>query len=244
MKAVISSFHPCSYFFLKDWHPNTVLSFDSHIDANLGGFRILETIERNKILECVLTRAATHFMMAKEFSNVIVAIPEIALKFDASITDEMIRESLVGFRKEGIEKTIVRKKEILKKLCGLKIIESPPKKPLEFSELLTEDCVIDIDIDYFTDMQSECYTRAVEQKNAELGKVEDVLKLIEKIKPEVITISEMKVSVLEDPNSKTRFFLKKLEDIEYKIEKNFVLNIEEEEYAMRTYNKLILKKGK
>jgi hypothetical protein len=39
----------------------------------------------------------------------------------------------------------------------LNIKLSPPKDPVAFSSLLSSDSIVDIDADYFGDLQNECY---------------------------------------------------------------------------------------
>jgi len=136
---------------------------------------------------------------------------------------------------EGINQVI----NLTRNSTGIEIIPSPPadsiveiRKVLENSKMP----VFDIDVDYFTAMHDECFTpRTVNGKPMDnLGNLERVLKLIKKVKPPLITMSEAKMKALEDPNSKTSYLLDSLNNMGYERE-DFIL-VEDDEYAQYLCN--------
>ena len=136
---------------------------------------------------------------------------------------------------EGINDTIIYAANSM----GIKIIPSPPADPIvEIRKVLenSKTPVFDIDVDYFTVMHDECFTpRTVNGKPMDnLGNLERVLKLIKKVKPPLITMSEAKMKALEDPNSKTSYLLDSLNNMGYERE-DFIL-VEDDEYAQYLCN--------
>ncbi len=115
---------------------------------------------------------------------------------------------------------------------------SPPKDPVAFSSLLSNDSVVDIDVDYFGDLQSECYIPRIgpQAKLHYFGNLERTLRLIRGTKPNIITFSESKVSSLNDPSSKTNYLLNRLKSMGYMIETFFLY--ESDEQAFEYLNKL------
>jgi hypothetical protein len=43
------------------------------------------------------------------------------------------------------------------KQLNISLVLSPPKDPVSLSDLVSDDTVIDLDADYFADLQNECY---------------------------------------------------------------------------------------
>jgi len=235
-KVIISSFHSGSYFALTklDYSPDVILSFDSHLDFGVGGVEFLNKFPKLKKkdgLKYTYTRNAVHLLMKKWFeglSEFVIFHSEDAMKDTATISDILFKEKVGrGFRQYPIQKRIEQLKDVHKKVWGVQIVESPPTNLLEFTDF-DGNVLIDIDIDYFSDMQTECYSYEITKSLINGGKSDDVLLLIEKIKPELITISEVKTSALGNESSKINFFLKRLEGMGYEIERFFVFNTDEE----------------
>jgi hypothetical protein len=135
----------------------------------------------------------------------------------------------------GITSTI----EVTTNTVGIRIVPSPPADPIvEVRKALgnSKAPVFDIDVDYFTAMQDECFTPRTENGKTvdDLGSLERVLKLIKKVKPPLITMSEAKMKALEDPNSKTSYLLDSLKNMGYERE-DFIL-VEDDEYAQYLCN--------
>jgi len=136
---------------------------------------------------------------------------------------------------EGVKDTIV----YTANLMGIEIIPSPPADPIVKIRKVLENSkmpVFDIDVDYFAAMHDECFTpRTTNGKPMDnLGNLERVLKLIKKVKPPLITMSEAKMKALKDPNSKTSYLLDSLNNIGYERE-DFIL-VEDDEYAQYLCN--------
>lgn len=136
---------------------------------------------------------------------------------------------------EGINEII----NVTRNLVGIGIIPSPPADPIVEIRKVLENSkmpVFDIDVDYFTVMHDECFTpRTMNGKPMDnLGNLERVLKLIKKVKPPLITMSEAKMKALEDPNSNTSYLLDSLKNMGYERE-DFIL-VEDDEYAQYLCN--------
>ena len=118
-------------------------------------------------------------------------------------------------------------------LMGIEIIPSPPADPIVKIRKVLENSktpVFDIDVDYFTVMHDECFTpRTRNGKPMDLGNLDRILKLIRKVQPPLITMSEAKMKALNNPNSKTSFLLDSLKNMGYERE-DFIL-VEDDEYA-------------
>ena len=159
-KVILSSFHSCSPDTLEceGIEPDRILSFDSHIDMMLLGIHeeVLSMIDDNRSLRYAFTDSGTHTLMTKAFpyTDIDIVPPRVCLEgnialiqnrfpeiFDFSTETEAIREFL----------------EFSKKAFNLNIKQSPPKDPVAFSSLLSSDSIVDIDVDYFGDLQNECY---------------------------------------------------------------------------------------
>jgi len=90
-KVVVSSFHTCSAYELAERQEefDAVISFDSHIDAALVGFRdeVLSAIEDDWPMRYTCGRPATHVIMSKllEFSDGLFLIsPEKCIESHAA----------------------------------------------------------------------------------------------------------------------------------------------------------------
>ncbi|MGC2570224.1 MAG: hypothetical protein WA364_01840 [Candidatus Nitrosopolaris sp.] len=240
-KVILSSFHSCSLDALEceGVEPDRILSFDLHIDTNLLGVleEALSMIRNDRSLRYAFTDGGTHALMAKAFpyTGIDIVTPRVCLEgnialmqnrfpeiFDFSTETEAIREFL----------------EFSKKAFNLNIKLSPPKDPVAFSSLLSSDSIVDIDVDYFGDLQNECYVPRIgpQAKLHDFGNLERALRLIRGTKPNIITFSESKVSSLNDPNSKTNYLLSRLKSMGYTIETFFLY--ESDDQAFEYLNKL------
>ncbi|MDH5770628.1 MAG: hypothetical protein OEZ25_05000, partial [Candidatus Bathyarchaeota archaeon] len=102
--------------------------------------------------------------------------------------------------------------------------------------------VIDIDVDYMADAQSECYTMApgleirdgvvLKPRKSQMGSADKVFKLIRLTKPELITVSEAKLEALHTANSFTNRFLRMLQAMRYKVEYGSLLSSDQEAYNL------------
>jgi len=247
-KVIVSSFHSCSVFALIDESPDfdTIISFDSHMDARIAGYRdaIVSEIKDDLPARFTAGRAAAHVMFTNTFKNnlekFVVVISKRCFESDISWLRNMHFQKLERsgkdfssekFETEGsLSKNLKMYIDFLKGVYNIDVITSPPKDPLtEIKRLVSgKNPIFDIDVDYFAEMQTECYTPMKGAEKFELGNLERVLKLIKKVKPNIITVSEATVKALKDNNSKTNYLLKKLESIGYEREDFFIFDSDEQ----------------
>jgi hypothetical protein len=101
---------------------------------------------------------------------------------------------------------------------------SPPRTLMELtSHVNFEDVIFDIDVDYFRETQAECYSPIQNPDAGEgVGHLAAMMQLIRKVKPPLITISEMSVAALKNPTSMVTRFIRWLEKRGYQIERDGV----------------------
>ena len=240
-KVILSSFHSCSLDALEceGVEPDRILSFDSHIDTNLLGIleQVLSMIYDNRSLRYAFTDGGTHTLMKKAFpyTDIDIITPRVCLQGNIALVQNRFPE-IFNFSTET--EAIREFLEFSKKALNLNIKLSPPKDPVAFSSLLSSDSIVDIDVDYFGDLQKECYIPRTgpQAKLHDFGNLERTLRLIRGTKPNIITISESKVSSLNDPSSKTNYLLNRLKSMGYMIETFFLY--ESDEQAFEYLNKL------
>ena len=113
-----------------------------------------------------------------------------------------------------------------KDMFNIQLVTCPNKDPLAEIKKIGYDSidVLDIDVDYFSAMQSECYTPMKKTIPSDLGNLTRCLKIIKKVKPKTITLSEATIDALNNPNSNTNLLLKKLENLGYERENFFLFD--------------------
>ena len=198
-KVILSSFHSCSLDALEceGVEPDRILSFDSHIDTNLLGVleEVLSIIHDNRSLRYAFTDGGTHALMTKAFpyTDIDIVTPRVCLEGNIALMQNRFPE-IFNFSTET--EAIREFLEFSQKAFNLNIELSPPKDPVAFSSLLSSDSIVDIDVDYFGDLQNECYIPRTgpEAKLHNFGNLERALRLIRRTKPDIITFSESKVS--------------------------------------------------
>ncbi|HXP48742.1 MAG TPA: hypothetical protein VN922_02245 [Bacteroidia bacterium] len=159
-KVILSSFHSCSIDALEceGVESDRILSFDSHIDTNLLGVleEVLSIIHDNRSLRYAFTDGGAHALMRKAFpyTDIDIVTPRVCLEGNIALMQNRFPE-IFNFSTE-IE-AIREFLEYSQKAFNLNIKLSPPKDPVAFSPLLSSDSIIDIDVDYFGDLQNECY---------------------------------------------------------------------------------------
>lgn len=238
-KVLVSSFHSCSVHAMEDNDPETILSFDTHIDTNLGGMwqGLQKVAGSNWALKYTLHRAAAHWIMTRLFplADIKIVVPQVGLETHAAVIENMIEERIKkGHISDEFQNGQGPISAVLKvlNLQGLDVVISPPRDPVDLADLVTDTTVMDIDVDYFGALQAECYTPLKGASPASLGHLERVLRLIRSTKPTMITLSECKTSCINDANSRTSYILWKLQNMGYTIEKFFVFNTDEEAFRI------------
>jgi hypothetical protein len=189
------------------------------------------------LLRYAFTDSGTHTLMTKAFpyTDIDIVTPRVCPEGNIALVQKRFPEILnFSTDTEAIREFL----EFSKKAFNLNIKLSPPKDPVAFSSLLSSDCIVDIDADYFGDLQNECYIPRIgpQAKLHDFGNLERTLRLIRGTKPNIITFSESKVSSLNDPNSKTNYLLNRLKSMGYMIETFFLY--ENDEQAFEYLNKL------
>jgi len=234
-KIIVSSFHSGSVYAIhdKNYDFDCMVSFDSHVDTRIAGYRqeVVDEISSNFPLQQTASRAAAHVMFRNTFKNLnelLLVIPKVCFESDVAWVNHDIQKRMPDSDFGGID--LEKEKEALKIAWRIDVLYSPPKDPLSEVRKFVhgKKPLFDIDVDYFGDMQGECYTPMKGAKRYDLGNLERTIKLIKKVKPEIITISEATVAALDDSNSKTNHLLDKLADIGYERDDFFIFDDDDE----------------
>lgn len=254
-KVIINSFHSQVPISLSkiDHEPEAIVSFDAHLDIHMGTKEILQLMPKD--IRLAALRASSHTMIRRTFGelpllqaqelsadinpDMFLATPEISL---ATHIFEVI-ETLQGV----FAKSYVSVKEIedpkqwfldsLSRIWDIRLFTSPPKRLLDLINLLRgTDFLFDLDVDYLYEMQDECYTPLKKTGPSDLGRAEQLLRFIRKTKPSIITISEAKVSAIQDASSNFSMFIRRLKNFGYVVKTDKIFT--DDKYAVnliRTY---------
>jgi len=234
-EAIVSSFHSQVPFSLSkiDYDPDVIVSFDAHLDVYFGTKEILDLMPKD--LRLAALRASSHTMLRRTFGELPLLLkaeglsadlnPEMFLVTPEISLDTHIFETIESLQVAFISGSLPIEKfenpkqwfsDSLSKIWDVKLFTSPPKRLLDLINCLREaDFLLDLDIDYLYEMQNECYTPLKKAKPSDLGKTEQILKFIRKTKPSIVTISESKVSAIQDSSSNFSMFVKRLKNLGY-----------------------------
>lgn len=248
-RAIIHSFHSYVSDTLAelDESPDLILSLDSHVDAQLFG----QVESMPKEIRKVALRASAHTMILRTFGELpafidekdeysilspkmYLAIPSVGWETELQTKYLKINPTLEDKDKFRNERELKKwYSNLLKKLYRIKIYESPPNNLLKLVKKIqkADYPILDIDVDYIGTMQSECYTPLKGVKIKDLGNVDKVISLIRKSKPPIITISEAKLSAINDVDSNFSKMIDRISNLGYEVELSTVLDSDEE--AMR-----------
>ena len=202
---------------------------DSHLDVSLGGDNRIYP----KNLQIIVARTGAHAafrhmtgglsaLRASEakkepLPKVIVAVSKVMLAKHALDVESKLPFSLrVSDREESIRSCL----DFLGRTMGIGVYQSPPESLQKLARRISkaESWLLDIDVDYVHEMQRECYTRIFNPGLGVLQSMTHVMDFIERSKPEVITLSEARVSAIRDARSNFSTFMKKLRRMGYQIE--------------------------
>lgn len=241
-RVIVGSFHSCSYYALDTLDHDLIFSFDSHFDTNTTGAddEICKAMGNDVAIKYAAGRAATHSMFRKKFpsARMLIVTPAAGLETQAAYVRNNVRERIhsntpyhnldsddmfgnhVGSKSELIGRYL----RLLKLMQKIDVFTAPPKDPVELSDMIkgAANPLLDIDVDYFAELQSECYTPLLGAEPHQLGNIERVLRLIRSTKPDTITLSEATVAALNDPNSRTSYLLNRLKTMGYSVQKFFL----------------------
>lgn len=110
------------------------------------------------------------------------------------------------------------------KILKTKLFFCPPRNIKHlFKKVRKHETAVDIDVDYMTEFQETCYTKAprVELQGVDitsLGSINTITKAIQRIRPRIITISEIELSHIESSGPPIENLFKWLESKGFQIE--------------------------
>jgi hypothetical protein len=242
--AVVNSFHSSSIDYIFEYFPDTVVSLDSHLDTFFFGMtnKLLNAITKMpKKLKDAILRPSTHAMMRRIMpdTEIFLAIPWSSVWSDSVGKYKQALKAVELEEGDLAPKDAVKfQKMFIKKILKMELYTSPPTnlKPLA-DKVKARDLVIDVDVDYMTEFQGECYTAAprLEIEGTEVTKlssIDKVIKFIRLTKPKLITVSEMKLESLRKTNSATNRFLGMLKAIRYDVEYGNLVSSDNEAYSL------------
>jgi hypothetical protein len=234
MRAIIHSIHsqvPQTVSALGE-RLDAIVSMDSHLDVSLGGDDSIYPEE----LRIIVARTGAHSALRKitggisalggsrpagDAPNVIAVVPEAMLARHAMDVESKLPRSL---RLSDQEESIASAVDFLAVTMGIEVYPSPPKALQGLVRRMGRagSWLLDVDVDYMQEMQSECYTRIINPGHGVLQSASRVLEFIRKSKPETITVSEAKVAAIRDPRSAFSAFVGELRAAGYEVEERGV----------------------
>ncbi len=230
-KVIIHSFHSEVPKTLQriDLGPDFIIALDSHLDVYLPIKSNVDSFP--EWIRSAATRATVHTLIRRRFGDfppllksqgldpqdnprMVLVVPKVSLETHVTASMESMNDLVLGgaVTREEIGDPLKLEYSHLSEALGIEPYTSPPKNLMKVIELSETSCCpyFDIDVDYFQDMQSECYTPVGKAQPGQLGWTTPVLKLIHKLKPQLITVSEVKVEAAKNPDSNFRKFIAQL----------------------------------
>jgi len=247
-KAYVHTFHSQVINTLRnlDFFPDSIFSFDSHFDGFLGNKEQIDAMPKE--IRDVAVRACAHTMIKRTYTELpflreepndlfdtefVIIMPKVCFETEIKLKTIELNKMLsdAKFRSYNEAKKFIN--NFHKSQYGMVFFVSPPNHPMKLIKKRAnlENVLVDIDVDYFGEMQLECYTPMRKARTNELDKIVQVLKFIRKLEPEVITISEAKLSAIMTQESHFNKFLNNLRKLDYDIE--FVETCEDDEDELR-----------
>lgn len=231
-KVILNSFHSSSANYIEEYHPEIIVSFDSHLDLFLGiGKKSLQVIDElpKEWADC-LTRRCFHFFIRPRIleSKVFIVIPEMCLLaglgelLQSGILDIPKATELFGGKNGEIEveEVVRRQAEIFEEFFGMATYTSPPLRLGELANKVGgESLALDVDADYIREFQNSCYTPAPhfpEGPEVPLNTMREVLKFVERTEPRLITFSEARAGIRDT-------LLAKLRRLGYEVEEGLLV---------------------
>lgn len=241
-KVIVSSVHTCTPYALDETglYYDAIVSVDSHLDGLFLHFTeaLTNPLKDNWNLRYALGRVAVHTFMSRmlglEAVYLLISPPMFETFVVSGLTLAQIHNP--DLRLEADYESEF--KQLMKENFNLRIKNIMPDKALkEIGKIFKKHdvTVLDIDVDYFEEMQKECYTPMKNVPSGIFGNASRMLKTIKKVEPETITFSEATISALNDPNSNTNKFLDRLADFGYEREDFWLYK--NDEIAIKSMNK-------
>jgi len=221
-----------------NYEPDVIVAFDSHFDVSLP-LKDTLTVMPSEI-QSAATRVSSHtlirqvlgglpgFLRAEGLStdllpDMFLVVPQCSLKTHVfKACEQLLHGAMFGDVVPAREFTRSRDGFLsyLSLVHGIKVFMSPPKNLLKLAKILRESgsVLLDLDVDYFYELQAECYTPLENAQPSELGRMERVQRFIRKVKPSLITISEAKVAAIRNMKSNFSKLVNKLRALGYEVE--------------------------
>jgi len=231
-RAILHSFHsqvPDTVSELDDWF-ELLVCLDAHVDDHWETQESREGLPEE--IGLVALRASAHGALRYRtgkfpamrgpddiVSDMTLVVPKTCMITHVAHFENMM--SRLGVEDGSKEDPITHYEGLLRDILGIDLFYSPPRDLVKLSNRMkeSETCLLDIDVDYMFDMQNECYTPMKKSGPGDLGWSQRVLHLIRKSKPEIITVSEARVSAIRDPKSNFAKFWARLGSLGYVLEK-------------------------
>lgn len=233
MRAIIHSIHsqvPGTVAGLAERF-ESIVSLDSHLDVSLGG----DDSVYPENLRLFVGRTAAHSALRKiegglsalgrggperGAPRLTVAIPEAMLARHAMDVESALPEPLrVSDQGDSMASAVA----FLAEEMGIEVFASPPRSLTGLARRMKAGrWLLDVDVDYMEEMQKECYTRIIDPGPGVLQSMPEVVDFIKRSRPEIITISEAKVSAIRDPRSSFSAFVGELRALGYETEERGV----------------------
>lgn len=191
--------------------------------------------------QLIWKRQSVHALLGRLFSRVIIVVPMTSLFGEGVANIEKIGE------KSGLQIMLQEMIDMHLKLLQELNIDTFVSPPENLKKLVREvkgkSVAVDLDVDYLEDFQEDCYTCAprvfpeaglhIPEHALKLGSMWQFLKFIKRVKPQLITISELKRGSFNKPTPSLLF--RKLKDLRYKIETGNLLTDEEATKLLAKY---------
>jgi len=224
-RVVINSFHSSSLPILLEDEPKSIISFDSHLDVFFGGDRefLKAVFDLPLLIRGAILRSNIHALIKRALPQVptYLVVPQSCFVSKAYMDAKAVEK--INGRKRPLQLIVDFTKDYLEAL-GIKLFLSPPRNlKYLFKRVRKRTTAIDLDVDYMEEFQSTCYTNAprlvLENEDlTKLGSLDDIMKVVNKINPNLILISELTLSQIEHPESSFSRLIKFLENRGYEIE--------------------------
>ena len=247
-QAFIHSFHSqvCRTLQKLD-EPDFLMAFDSHLDVFMGVKDVVECMPRR--IRLAAGRASSHFLIRRALGDLpislkaeglpsdflpemILVVPKISLNSYALNLAEKMQDIILGgaLLPYQIGDPLEACQSYLSEVLGVKVFTSPPKNLMKLVGMLREAkyTILDLDIDYLREMQAECYTPIEHAEPSQLGLTANLIRFIRKTKPQVITVSEVRVVATQEPKSNFSRFLDCLKNLGYQINYELIFDNDRE----------------
>lgn len=259
-RVFVHSFHSQVFETLAElnYEPDVVVAHDSHFDVSLPLKDTLILMPSE--IRLAATRVSAHTLIRQVLGglpgilrteglstdllpDMFLVVPKCSLKTHIFAAREQL---LHGAMISGVvpAREFTRSRDgflnYLSLILGIKVFTSPPRNLLKLAKILgeSESILLDLDVDYFYELQAECYTPLKNAQASELGQMGRVQRFIRKVKPSLITISEAKVAAIRNPKGNFSKFVNKLRAMGYEVEyTNVFASDEEAEESLTSYQR-------